>query len=268
MRRTIPRTLPRHAEARRSWLPVLIPVLALSLLALVAVTYTVPYYVVAPAPARPVDDLVHVPDEQAFPHTGDFLVTSVALKEATALDAVRGWLDSDTDVVKFQRLTGVKPTKEARRQFDADLSRSMQTSQHAALTVALRRLGLAPGNGRDVRINSGDVSGGSAGLALTLGLLDLLASGDLTGGHRVAVSGAIRVDGAVGEVDGVAQKAAAARQAKADYLLVPPGGFDTAVAHAGRTLKVLSVATLEEALRALAGIGGDLGIPAAGRTGT
>lgn len=258
----------RRSQNGRSFLPVLLPVLALSVLALVGVTYTLPYYLVGPAPAQRVDDLVQVPDEHAFAHTGDFLFTTVALKEATALDAVRGWLDRDTDVVKFQRLTGVKATREARRQFDADLRRSMQTSQHVAVAVALRRLGLSPEKGTDVRIAAGDVTGGSAGLAITLGLLDLLGSGELTGGHRVAVSGTIRVDGGVGEVDGVAQKAAAARHANADYMLVPPGGFDTAVARAGTKMKVLQVATLDEALAALAGIGGDIGAPAPRSTGT
>ncbi len=253
---------PVSRSPRHSWLPVLLPVLALLIVALLGVTYTLPYYVIAPAPAMPVDKFLRVPEDRAFPHKGVFLVTTVGLKDATALEAVRGWLDPDTDVVRFRQLTGVKPTPQARREFNADLTHSMHASEQVAVVVALRYLGIDPvAQGLDVRVDSGDTGGGSAGLVFTLGLLDLLGSGELTGGHRIAVSGSIHLDGTVGEVDGAAQKTAAARDAKAEYLLVPPGEFNVAVAHAGGRLKVLKVATLDEALTTLAGLGGEVGTP-------
>src|SRR5690606_12675115 len=52
----------------------------------------------------------------------------------------------------------------------------------------------------DVFIDSGNVGGPSAGLAFTLALIDLLTPGELTGGHKVAVTGTIRLDGSVGPV--------------------------------------------------------------------
>lgn len=122
----------------------------------------------------------------------------------------------------------------------------------------------------DVTIDSGRIGGPSAGLAFTLGLLDYLTPGELTGGNQVAVTGTIGLDGRVGEVGGVYQKTVAAMRRGVDYFLVPPGEFEAAKQRAGSALKVISVETLDDALEALSTIGGDLtalGPPAAGLEG-
>ena len=244
---------------------MLLPLLAVSVVALAGVTYRLPYYALAPGPAESVDRFIRVPAGLAFPHHGEFLVTSVSLRAVTPFVALRARFDADVDVVPMRELIGVAPTPQARRQFQTDLRSSMQISQHLAVAVALGRLGLATSEGADpataIAVDSRGIDGASAGLALTLGLLDSLASAELTGGHRVAVTGTITPSGRVGDVDGVAQKTAAARAAGAEYLLVPPGGFQVARAHAGRTLEVLQVASLDDALAALARIGGEVGVP-------
>jgi len=117
-----------------------------------------------------------------------------------------------------------------------------------------------------VGIDSGQVGGPSAGLAFTLGVLDQLTPGSLTGGHKVAVTGAMSADGQVEPVGGVRQKAVAARHAGAELMLVPPDEYEDARSTAG-SMKVVKVSTLHDALVALAKLGGnglELGKPGAG----
>jgi PDZ domain-containing protein len=116
--------------------------------------------------------------------------------------------------------------------------------------------GFDPGLPFTVGIDSGAVGGPSAGLAFTLAILDVLTEGDLTGGRRVAVTGTMREDGTVGEVGGVVQKAAAAADAGAEVMLVPPGELADAEANA-HGMEIVAVATLEDALEALVAAGGD-----------
>lgn len=111
----------------------------------------------------------------------------------------------------------------------------------------------------NVSIQVGDIGGPSAGLALTLGLLDVLSNGQLTGGHAVAATGTIAPDGTVGDVGGVAQKTIAVKRAGAQVFLVPPQEYATAKSHAGSGLQVLAVSTLDEALTDLQHLGGTLG---------
>jgi PDZ domain-containing protein len=106
-----------------------------------------------------------------------------------------------------------------------------------------------------VTIDAGPVTGPSAGLAFTLTLLDELTPGDLTGGRNVAVTGTIGLDGSVGAVGGVSQKAVAARHAGAKLFIVPAGEEREARKHAG-SLRIVGVRTLEDALRALRDAGG------------
>ena len=107
----------------------------------------------------------------------------------------------------------------------------------------------------EVDIASGAVGGPSAGLAFTLIMLDVLTPGELTGGKRVAVTGSIRLDGSVGDVGGVTQKAVTARNAGAQMLIVPEASADEARSGAGDIL-VVGVATLDDALEALVAAGG------------
>jgi PDZ domain-containing protein len=111
----------------------------------------------------------------------------------------------------------------------------------------------------DVTIDSGNVGGPSAGLAFTLAVLDVLTPGELTGGHRVAVTGTMSLDGTVGPVGGAAQKAITVRDAGYEVFLVPSDELDEVQATVGSDLQVVAVDTLAEALEALGSLGGNAG---------
>ena len=91
-----------------------------------------------------------------------------------------------------------------------------------------------------------DVAGPSAGLAYALAIADLLDQGDYARGRTVAATGTIQVDGDVGVVGGVEQKALAAERDGADLFLVP-----SAEAARGADLRVQGVGRLEQALALL-----------------
>ena len=102
----------------------------------------------------------------------------------------------------------------------------------------------------------GESGATSAGLALTLAILDLVTPGEMTGGLDVATTGTIGFDGSVGPIGGVVQKMVAARDAGVDLFLVPANEYEAAARHAG-DLRVESVASLEDALAVLAELGGN-----------
>jgi PDZ domain-containing protein len=109
----------------------------------------------------------------------------------------------------------------------------------------------------DVSIYSGSVGGPSAGLAFTLAVLDVLTPGELTGGKRVAVTGTMSLDGSVGPVGGGVQKAITVRNAGYEVFLVPSDEYDEVRDAVGDDLRVVKVDTLDEALDALASLGGN-----------
>lgn len=116
-----------------------------------------------------------------------------------------------------------------------------------------------------VDIRSGRVAGPSAGLAFALAIIDALTPGELTGGHKIAVTGTIDLLGNVGPVGGGVQKAVAVRNAGYEAFLVPPLELEEVRAAVGGDLTVIAVGTLDEALDALASLGGDLsGLDSAG----
>ena len=123
----------------------------------------------------------------------------------------------------------------------------------------------------EVDIDTGRIGGPSAGLAFTLALIDELTEGELTGGKNIAVTGTISLDGSVGPIGGLSQKVNAVRQHDVDVFLVPASQRELAdgedelrkkLDDAGhRHVKIVPVATLEEALRALEELGGDPLVP-------
>ncbi|HMC36505.1 MAG TPA: PDZ domain-containing protein [Actinomycetota bacterium] len=72
-----------------------------------------------------------------------------------------------------------------------------------------------------ISIESDDIGGPSAGLMWTLGLVDLLTPGDLTGGRTIAGTGTIDPDGAVGPIGGIEQKVVGAERSGAKLFFAP-----------------------------------------------
>lgn len=72
-----------------------------------------------------------------------------------------------------------------------------------------------------VKFDFADTGGPSAGLMMTLEIIAQLTGEDLTRGYRIAGTGSISADGAVGLIGGINYKLMAADREKADYFLVP-----------------------------------------------
>jgi Lon-like protease len=106
----------------------------------------------------------------------------------------------------------------------------------------------------DVKIDVKDVGGPSAGLMLTLGILDLVGDDDLTDGAVIAGTGTIDAQGNVGPIGGITLKMVTAQDIGADLFLVPADNCAEAAAVADPGFPLAKVATLDDALKALADI--------------
>jgi PDZ domain-containing protein len=94
---------------------------------------------------------------------------------------------------------------------------------------------------------------------MTLGVIDTLSGGTLTGGHTVAATGTMDASGNVGDVGGVPQKTVAVENAGATIFLVPPQEYQAAMSKDRKGLRIYAVSTLDQALRVLEANGGHLG---------
>ena len=121
-----------------------------------------------------------------------------------------------------------------------------------------------------ITVDTKDIGGPSAGLGITLGIIDVLTPGSLTGGKHVAVTGTIDLGGGVGPIGGIQQKTFLAERNGVDLFLVPTDEAEEARKYAG-AMKVVGVKNLDEALAAIKDNGGNTAIveqTAAGQPGT
>ncbi len=115
-----------------------------------------------------------------------------------------------------------------------------------------------------VAVDSGKVSGPSAGLAWTLAIIDRLTPGSITDGERIAVTGTISDDGTVGPIGGVVQKVAAVKRAGLRTFLYPASTPEDEQEQmrriAGDDVELIPVGTISEAVEVL--VPGGLQVPA------
>lgn len=110
------------------------------------------------------------------------------------------------------------------------------------------------------------IGGSSAGMMFALAIYDLLTPGALTGGLDIAGTGEIGADGEVGPIGGIRQKMAGAAPNGADYFLVPAGNCDDALRGADDGMRLVKVATLQDAIDAISRLAKDprADVPACG----
>jgi Lon-like protease len=107
-----------------------------------------------------------------------------------------------------------------------------------------------------VTVRTKSIGGPSAGLAMTLGIIDTLSGGRLTGGRIVAATGTIAPTGAVGEVGGIPEKTIAVERAGATVFFVPAKQTATAREKASGALRIFGVRSLTQVLSDLRKLGG------------
>ncbi len=107
-----------------------------------------------------------------------------------------------------------------------------------------------------VTIDVTNIGGPSAGLAMTLGVIDALTGGRSPAGAPWRRPAPSTARGNVGDVGGVAQKTVAVENAGATIFLVPPQEYKAAMSKDRPGLKIYAVSTLDQALRVLAAHGG------------
>ena len=102
-----------------------------------------------------------------------------------------------------------------------------------------------------VKIDTDNVGGPSAGLAFALDLLEELGR-DVDHGNRIAVTGALELDGTVGEVGGVKQKTVGVERAGIKVFLVPAGDNAAEARRYADGIRIVPVTSFQQALRSLA----------------
>ncbi len=106
-----------------------------------------------------------------------------------------------------------------------------------------------------IDFNVGDIGGPSAGMMLTLAVIDKLSPGELTHGKFIAGTGTISDDGKVGPIGGITHKTKAARDAGATVFLVPEKNCAEATSNAPDGLDLIKVTDLQSAITSLGDIG-------------
>ncbi|MFJ6010467.1 PDZ domain-containing protein [Streptomyces sp. NPDC092952] len=114
-----------------------------------------------------------------------------------------------------------------------------------------------------IDIKLADVGGPSAGLMFSLGIIDKLTPGDLTGGKFVAGTGTMDDKGKVGPIGGITMKLVGARDAGAEYFLTPAENCAAAASDTPSGLTLVKVKTIGDAKKSLEKIrvGDTAGLP-------
>jgi PDZ domain-containing protein len=171
------------------------------------------------------------------------------LKAGDRIDTIDGQPVANTEAVRTA-IGKHKPGEKVRLGLVRDgkpVTVEAATKENQGRTTIGVFLGLTFDFPYKVTIDAGDVGGPSAGTMFALGLYDTLTPGALTGGQKIAGTGTIDYTGAVGPIGGIRQKLVGARDGGAKWFLAPADNCSEVVGHVPDGLKVVRIATFDEA---------------------
>lgn len=126
-----------------------------------------------------------------------------------------------TVVPAKEQAAAAKAGKTATTTTDVTITTAKSTDSGASRAI----VGISAGTDHtfpfSIDIKLADVGGPSAGLMFSLGIVDKLTPGNLTGGKFVAGTGTIDDNGTVGPIGGIELKTIGAREKGAQYFLTP-----------------------------------------------
>ena len=175
--------------------------------------------------------------------------------EVTTLDTLRAAL-STTLPGQVATVTVIRKGDGAsEQQLDekVTLTANAEVGSNGFLGISAVQRPLAPFAVRNT-LDECRIGGPSAGLMFTLGIIDRLTAGDLTGSNFVAGTGTIDGAGTVGAIGGVVLKEITVSDAGARYMFVPADNCAEALTRVPAGLTLVKVATLDEAVAQLQAI--------------
>src|SRR3954451_24050030 len=184
------------------------------------------------------------------------------LKQGDAIDTIDG--EKVADIAKLHELINAQPvgstlsvgiTRDGKqRTVKIRTVRSTDGSNRPLVGIQPDLVATFPKVDVKIGLNPADVGGPSAGLAFTLGIIDKLTPGSLTGGRTVAGTGTIDAFGVVCPIGGIQQKVAGAVRAGATVFLAPATECEDAASVAPKSLTLVKVDTLDTAVSSLKAI--------------
>lgn len=172
--------------------------------------------------------------------SGDVLV-SVDGQPVTSLDGLRQSLNDDDDA----SVTVTVDRDGSQQELTVE---TVEVDGNQQLGVYLQREFDFP---FQVDFALDNVGGPSAGMMLSLGVMDELTPGSLGGNRHIAGTGTIDVEGDVGPIGGIRQKMVGAQQTGADLFLAPVENCPDVVGHVPDGMTVVAVDTLDDSVNAL-----------------
>lgn len=184
-------------------------------------------------------------------HKGDVVVAVDGHKVGTTCAA--GKLIQARGIGATVALTVIR--NGSRRQVHIKLGSNPQDSAAPYLGVFWRNLHYRFDPKVHASFATGRIAGPSAGLLFALALYDKLTPDDLTAGRRIAGTGTIQCDGAVGPIGGIQEKVSAAQSQGAQIFLAPRSEANDAKAVA-HDIIVVPISTLDGAVSYLQSLSG------------
>lgn len=99
----------------------------------------------------------------------------------------------------------------------------------------------------EVKYDTGEIVGPSAGGMFALEIYNQLIEKDLTYSKKIAGTGTINLNGEIGEIDGIKQKIIAAEEVGAEIFLVPDGNYEDAK-RVDANLELVPIGTFDQAI--------------------
>ena len=240
-----------------------LPRIALIILAIFAsltLIAPLPYVIILPGQAQNIfNKLITIKDQKSYPANGRIDLMSIRVTNPNSWiigpEILYSWIKADEAV--YPR-SAIYPPGTTQKSEDKKAKADMVNSQDNAKTAALSFLRLHPeygvaANDLHIKNNTFDVKktgGPSGGMIFAIGVIELLTQKDLLQGRHIAGTGTITTDGKVGPIGGINEKILAAHKAGATLVLAPAGNSGD-IANIPSGIKVVTVATLAEALAAL-----------------
>ncbi|MFM1825632.1 MAG: hypothetical protein RLZZ37_267 [Actinomycetota bacterium] len=202
-------------------------------------------YLKIPVPIKVVVDsvVVNSPSDGKI-EPGDVVVSVNGKKVQTASDVVKFVQENkpkDLIKVKVIRQTTEKEVEIIAQELKTDKSK-------ASIGISI-----GPGIDPPYKFNFGisEVGGPSAGLMLSLGIVDELTPDDLTKGFNISGTGTINYLGQVGPIGGIRQKLEGAASGGSQLFLAPKENCDEVLSKNYKNMPVVAVTDLKGAIEAI-----------------